>query len=93
MLLLCQTKFINYFVAGVLFVVCDVFEFGTTALNSTFETIAVPSSETQGFNGDGTERERLRAGKRWGEGRGRERGKGKPWEASLYRSFLDQLLF
>ena len=30
---------------------------------------------------------------RGGEGRGRERGKGKPWEASLYRSFLDQLLF
>ena len=42
---------------------------------------------------DGKGRERLGAGKRWGEGRGRERGKGKPWEASLYRSFLDQLLF
>ena len=25
-----------------------------------------------------------------GEGRGREIGKGKPWEASLYRSFLDR---
>ena len=42
-------------------------------------------SETQGFNGDGTGRERLGAGKRWGEGKGRKREKGKPWEASLYR--------
>ena len=27
---------------------------------------------------------------RGGEGRGRERGKGEPWEASLYRSFIDR---
>ena len=61
-------------------------------VHSSSFTNPSPSSETQGSNGDGTGRERLGAGKRWGEG-GRERGKGKPWEASLYRSFLDQLLF
>ena len=36
------------------------------------ESIIVSSSETQGFNGDRTGRERLGAGKRWEEGRGRE---------------------
>ena len=28
-----------------------------------------------------------------GEGEGKQDGKGKPWEASLHRAFLNQLLF
>ena len=45
--------------------------------------------------GDGKGRERLGARKKGGArgGEGRERGKRKPWEASLHRAFLDQLLF
>ena len=54
-------------------------------LNSAFGT----SSETQGFDGDG--KGETGSGKKVGGGEGK--GKRKPWEASLYRSFLDQLLF
>ena len=43
------------------------------------------ASKGMGKEGRNWERE-----KRSGEGKGRERGKGKPWEASLYRSFLDR---
>ena len=46
----------------------------------------------RGWEGKGREgkgRERLGVEKK-GEGRGRERGKGKPWEASLQGSFLNR---
>ena len=33
------------------------------------------------------------SGKKVRGGEGKGKGNGKPWEASLYRSFLDQLLF
>ena len=43
------------------------------------------ASKGMGREGRNWEREKRRV-----EGRGREIGKGKPWEASLYRSFLDR---
>ena len=53
--------------------------------------VSIPSSETQGFKrGWEGKGETGRGKKRSEEGKGRERGNGKPWEASLYRSFLDR---
>ena len=42
-----------------------------------------------GWEGNGE----TESGKKVGGREGKGKGKGKPWEASLHRSFLDQLLF
>ena len=53
------------------------------------------SSETQGFNGEGDGKETGSEKNEEKEGAGGREGKGegKPWEASLHRVFLHQLLF